>query len=120
MHQGMGTKKAKTLEQRTGCRLFSERAIAAIAEHEYDEVEYDEDLANDLAYEITKILWDHEPEIVAYVARSVVTHALSRKPALLANLLAFLGVVLDSELLHHEQLAWSRAVQASDSPTEAD
>ena len=109
----MRKKRKQTLEELTGCRLFSGRAVAAIAEHQYSRFEYDEDLAEDLSFALRKPLLQHDPAIAAHVIRDLVCDRLTHEPEQLANLVAFLGLVLDCELLRREELERTREMRAA-------
>ncbi len=92
----------KTLEEKTQCRLFSQRVIDAVAEHKYLETAIDDDEANAVSHTVVELLRNHDPAIVAEALRDGVDWILQDEPKLLARLLADLGLVLDCTLLDIE------------------
>ncbi len=99
--------ETQTLEERTRCRLFSQRVIEAVAQYQYADAPMDDDEANDLAFDIIDRLRDRDPAIIMHVVTVVANDLLKTEPKLLAKLLGYLGLALDVELLDREQ-KWNR------------
>ncbi len=105
----------KTLEAKTQCRLFSERCIEMIAKFQWnsklpeppDQYAHDEAVL-ELSEALVKIIWEKDPAVIAEALTKAINCELSNQPMYLANMLATIGLYLDSDLLRREQLEHSQ------------
>lgn len=116
----MDDSRVKTLETKTSCHLFSERCIAMIAEHQWDRnlAEPDDwhthdEAVLDLLERVDMQMRGQNPRVIAEALRHVLNNELQQEPEILANLIAYLGFVLDGKLRHDEQIEHARNVWAS-------
>lgn len=99
----------KTLEAKTPCRLFSVRCIAMIAKHQYrlpeprDQFEHDEAVLELMGAGV-ELMWEKDPAMIAESLTQAINRELSNQPVYLANMLGWIGLYLDSDLLRREQL----------------
>ena len=108
----------KALETKTSCHLFSEGCIVKITKHQWesnmpepdDWHEHDEAVL-DLLGRVGKQVRGHNPRIIAGAIQEILNNELQDEPEILANLIAFLGFVLDGKLRHGEQVDHARAIR---------
>lgn len=93
-----------SLEERTRCRLFSHRSIKAIAEHQYAELGEDDEISDELASQIVKLLWDEDASNIGVALLNVLNDTLKdAHPRILAKVLGQTGLVLDHALRMEEE-----------------
>lgn len=107
----------KTLEERTECRLFSQRCIEAVARYQYRLPEPPnwpdhDDAVDELRFGVVDLAQGNTPAVIGSALGSAVNDLIQQEPEIIANMLGFLGLVLDSELLHREQLEHTRRIEA--------